>query len=164
MSNVDEELERPNPGRKPKGDDTPAALYIHCVNVYNAMLRDAKGIVITNDDGEEDTLVMWEGMLTGLIVNKMNLSVPYYTSVTRALKRMGCVRQLKRGGGTAPSQWELLHDPTPELFESALPPRTKRTDKNSLMQEQLTSFNRRLLKIETLMDEIIREAENEDER
>lgn len=61
-------------------------------------------------------IIVYEGKLTELITQKLYLSVPYYTSITRALKSMGCIRQLRRGGGSSPSQWELIREPTPELW------------------------------------------------
>jgi len=154
----------PPPGRKRSDDTTPAALYIHCVNVYNAMIREAKIVELSEPD-EEGDLVVWEGMLTALITQKMNLSVPYYTHVTRALKRMGCIRQLKRGGGTAPSQWELITDPTPDLFEKAQPPKVdKPTDKYSLLQQQVTDQNKRILNLEKALEHFINEAVQEENR
>lgn len=143
-------------------DNAPTALYLHCVSTYNQMLLTAQ-VRTTSEPGKDSAeareVVVWEGMLTSLITGELNLSIPYYTSVTRALKRMGCIRQLRRGGGTSPSQWELIRDPTPELFEKAEPRKEKRTDKYSLMQEQLTSMNRRLLKLEVALANIIEEEE-----
>jgi hypothetical protein len=128
------------------------------------MIREAKIVELSEPD-EEGDLVVWEGMLTALITQKMNLSVPYYTHVTRALKRMGCIRQLKRGGGTAPSQWELITDPTPDLFEKAQPPKVdKPTDKYSLLQQQVTDQNKRILNLEKALEHFINEAVQEENR
>jgi hypothetical protein len=139
-------------------DHAPEALFGHCVSVYEEMLKTAK-VVPLYDQEDTDEVVVWEGMLTTLITSKLNLSVPYYTSITRALKRMGCIRQIKRGGGTAPSQWELIREPTIELFDESKPLKAKPQDKYSLMQEQLNSQNSRLLRLERVLEKIIQEQE-----
>lgn len=89
----------------------PPALFGHCLSVYHEMSRQAKFV-----KSEETTMLVYEGRLTDLICNDVGLSVPYYTKVTYALKSMGCARQLRRGGGPSPSQWELLEAPTLEVF------------------------------------------------
>lgn len=132
--------------------DVPVALYGHCLITYQTMLSEASGVV---DD--DNTIIVWEGMLTRLITAQLNLSVPYYTAVTKALKRMGCIRQLKRGGGTAPSQWELLKEPTEELFINAMPKRVPKMDRYELIQMQLDSQNNRILKLEKILENIIKE-------
>jgi len=82
------------------------AIFEHCRNVYNLMEEEAKLV---------DNALIWEGHLTKLFA-RLHLSVPYYTSVTRELKRMDCIRQRRRGGGNAASQWEVVMPPSEELF------------------------------------------------
>lgn len=128
----------------------PAALYDHCVKTYNALITGAKTKLI--EDGETSTtIVVWEGMLTALITQKLYFSTPAYTSITRALKRMGCIRQLKRGGGTAPSEWELIKEPTIEAFLHDLAPKVIEQNKYALQQTQITSINARLMTVEALL-------------
>jgi hypothetical protein len=46
----------------------------------------------------------------------------YFTgnsSVLQRLQRMGCIKQLSRGGGSARSRWELLKDPDFDDFDAA---------------------------------------------
>lgn len=133
-------------------NDAPVALYGHCLTTYQTMLSEASGIV-----EDDSTIIVWEGMLTRLITSQLNLSVPYYTAVTKALKRMGCIRQLKRGGGTAPSQWELLKEPTEELFINAVPKRIPKMDRYELLQMQVDTLNNRVLKLEKVLENIIKE-------
>lgn len=64
-----------------------------------------------NDDG----MLVWTGYTTKLF-KRLNLAVPLFTSVTQHLKRMDCIRQLARGGGSSPSAWLLLQPPTETLF------------------------------------------------
>lgn len=141
---------------KEEHDVAPVALYGHCLLTYQAMLSDATAIVV-----EDKTIIVWEGMLTRLITSQLNLSVPYYTAVTKALKRMGCIRQLKRGGGTAPSQWELLKEPTEELFSDAMPTKIVKADKWELIQGQVDSLNNRVLRLEKILENIIKEETND---
>lgn len=96
-----------------KDDDTLPAMFEHCVRTYREMLSEAHGV---------GDVVVYEGFLTALITQKINLSVPYYGRVKKTLTDMGCIKQLKRGGGTAPSQWELITEPTEEAFRRVYQP------------------------------------------
>jgi hypothetical protein len=89
-------------------------IYKHCENVYAAMRKTAREVT----EGKT-RMVVWEGHLTRLIGTDLDLPTPYYTAIRGHLLAMGCVRQLRRGGGTATSQWELLKPPTPTLFDEA---------------------------------------------
>jgi hypothetical protein len=95
-----------------EADTTRApALFGHCTRVYNAMLQEAKRV-----DEAGVTLIVWEGFPTKLIMGKLKLSTPYYTYTLQALQAMGCVRQLRRGGSSTKSQWELIMEPSVEAF------------------------------------------------
>jgi hypothetical protein len=100
----------PRPEELPKADP---ALFSHCKEVYEQMKATATKMDI---DGEE--LLVWEGFLTK-VFRKLSLAVPYYTSVTNTLKMMGCCTQLRRGGGSTPSQWSLNKDPDLQDFFKA---------------------------------------------
>jgi hypothetical protein len=133
----------------------PPALYDHCVNTYRAMLAEARTITptgstdeLTEADLPDNSIIVYEGFLTQLVTSKLNLSVPYYTSIRRKLLDMGCVRQLKRGGGTSPSQWELIYEPSLQAFTEATPRKTPTQDKEAAVQEQLDNMNSRLSQVE----------------
>jgi hypothetical protein len=98
-----------------EGDEQqlPPAVYSHAVSVYGRMFEQCK-LVVPSDGTKE--MAVWEGSLVDLITKQLYLSTPYYTSVTRLLKAMGCVKQLKRGGGSGLSQWELISQPTEEKY------------------------------------------------
>lgn len=146
-------------GRKPAGDATPEALYQHCETAYRAMMQSATGRVLVDDEGVEQTIIVWEGMLTQFITGELHLSVPYYTKITQALKRMGCISQLKRGGGTAPSQWRLITEPTIQLFLTTQPMKTKPQGNQASLQQQMDSFNKRLGVMERAFTKIIEEEQ-----
>lgn len=130
--------------------ETPAALFGHCQTTYNAMLVTAQVI----DNGEAE-IVVWEGMLTNLITVQLHLSNPYYTKIREALMRMGCMKQLRRGGGTSPSQWRLLTEPTLEAYNNTLPPKTPPIDRYSILEERINVLNNRLLEVEGLLENVI---------
>jgi hypothetical protein len=92
-------------------EETLPAVFGHSKVVYEEMFKRASMTPVANDN----PMMVYEGMLTTLF-DELHLSVPFYTSVMGCLKRMGCVRQLRRGGGNSPSQWELITSPTEELF------------------------------------------------
>jgi hypothetical protein len=94
---------------------TPA-LFDHCSRVYELMLSEAKSVKEAGVD-----MIVWEGFPTNMLRDQLRLSNPYYTHVFRALKAMNCVRQLRRGGSSTPSQWELIHEPSVKAFLETLP-------------------------------------------
>ena len=96
-------------------DETPAALWDHAFSVYAAMKENAQTEVLRV--GMDDEGLVYEGFLTRLVTGELGLSVPYYSKVTRVLKDMGCIQQLRRGGATTPSRWLLLADPDYEVFQ-----------------------------------------------
>lgn len=153
-------------------DSAPPALYDHCVNTYRAMLREAKSVVTfaealnsagagelaeLNISDNQNQIIVYEGFLTQLVTGKLNLSVPYYTHVRKALMEMGCVRQLKRGGGTSPSQWELIYEPTLEAFMSAQSGKKKppKQTKESMLQEQVNALNSRVSDLEGQVEAVL---------
>lgn len=149
-------------------ESAPPALFEHCVNTYKEMLRQAKSVVtvspgdpnaLEGSDDEEDRagqIIVYEGYFTQLVTSKLNLSVPYYTAIRKTLLEMGCIRQLKRGGGTSPSQWELIYEPTFEAFQSAKPKKASKQTKDAMIQEQLDTLSTRVSDLEDLMEDIRR--------
>jgi len=95
------------------------SLFTHSCDVYQAMLEKATAVQLSEEEGG-GTMIVYEGFLTQLF-KELRLSVPYFTSVTQELKRMNCIRQLRRGGGQAPSQWELVRAPSEELWRETEP-------------------------------------------
>lgn len=103
--------EEPYVNIDPIGLTKVPALYGHCVKAYKVMESEAYEAGL-----DADAKLVWEGHLTRLVSGQLNLSTPYYTGVTRALRSMGCIRQLRRGGGSTESMWELVKPPTEELW------------------------------------------------
>lgn len=128
---------------------TTPVLFHHCVETYNAMNEEAKTVT---EKGEK--ALVYEGHLTRLITQQLGLAVPYYTSVTKALKGMKCIRQLRRGGGNATSQWELIKAPTEEDFINIQPPKIPRQDKMSAVQQQVRDLNHRVNELENFVKQI----------
>ena len=153
----------------------PPALFDHCVNTYRAMLARAKTVVsapimspdlndleaeaaetLLSDDPTVGSIVVYEGFFTALLRDELHLSVPYYTSVRRKLIEMGCARQLKRGGGNSPSQWELICEPTLELFTAseAQKKTAKGKDTLAMVQDQVLQLIRRVSVLEQSVEAI----------
>jgi hypothetical protein len=92
--------------------EAPPALFEHCATVYKAMKDEAQ---IVEREGQD--VLIYEGFLTKLF-ERLHLSTPYYSSVMAELQRMDCVRQLRRGGGSSPSEWAVVQKPTRQLWDS----------------------------------------------
>lgn len=125
------------------------AMYQHCIDVYSKMRVEA---IIT--EGEDDRILMWEGFLTRL-TRGLGLSTPYYTMVRQELVRMGCIRQLRRGGGTSPSQWELVHKPTPDLYHNAKARPTREKTRLDTLEQRIKDLHERLCNVEQQLGTII---------
>lgn len=160
MANLTEEV----------NEGAPPALFEHCVNTYRVMLAEAKpvtqmgtaltaaergGETVVDLQGHGNEIMVYEGFFTQLVTSKLNLSVPYYTTVRRALMNMGCIRQLKRGGGTSPSQWELIYEPTLDAFMNQQPKREKSHTKTDAMREELSSLKIRVGEVEDQVQDLL---------
>jgi hypothetical protein len=123
----------------------PPKLYEHCLTVFEQMRTEAKPTAV-----EGTHALVYEGFLTRLF-NKLSLATPYYTSVMQALRKMGCVKQLSRGGGASPSKWELLQEPTLELFNSSTAKRLHDNTKMGQLQQQVSDLRDRLDDVEEMV-------------
>jgi hypothetical protein len=123
----------------------PPKLYEHCVTVFEQMREEA-----TPAQVEGTHALVYEGFLTRLF-NKLSLATPYYTSVMQALRKMGCVKQLSRGGGASPSKWELLQEPTVELFTNAQAKRLVDNSWRGQVTQQLHDITERVGDLEEIL-------------
>jgi hypothetical protein len=84
-------------------------IYAQIVDVYGAMLdRSTPGVMPGGPP-------VYRGFTTHL-VEELGYGIPHYTVIMRRLRSMGCIHQLVAGGRSVQSEWELLTEPTPELF------------------------------------------------
>jgi hypothetical protein len=129
-------------------EDTIPALYHHCVRMYRAMMDEA-----TLVDMEGVQSVVYEGFLTDLVKNKLNLSTPYYTKCRKALLEMGCIKQLRRGGSSTPSQWLLIREPLLTNFdpEAIVSPPPITLEQYQAQQQQINALNQRMHTIEQIL-------------
>jgi hypothetical protein len=97
--------------------DVASAMLEHCQKVYEALQSDAVEELV-GEDGDEQAVLAWTGHMTK-VIRDCGLPSPYYTTVLNHMKRMGCIEQARRGGGTATSKWYLWTAPTNELFTTA---------------------------------------------
>jgi hypothetical protein len=126
--------------------EAPPSLFLHCSSVFELMKKRAKPEVI-----EGTHALVYRGFLTHLITQDLELATPYYTHVMHRLKKMNCVRQLQRGGGPSPSTWELLEEPTLELYESVEEKKTKPMTWKGQTDEVV---QRLLTRVETLEEQM----------
>ncbi len=121
------------------------ALFEQCLELYEAMADEAS--MQTIQYGETEEGLVYEGFLTHLVTDsdKLNYSTPMYTKLTRQLKAMDCMRQLKRGGSTAMSRWLLLQPPTLKHFRSVMTQKVARpSGRLDAMDQQIRDLNERL--------------------
>lgn len=119
---------------------TPTSVvFDHCVRVYKEMAEQSRWEKVD----EDHEWFVYEGYLTKLF-QSLQLSVPYYTKVMEVLKAMGCLEQIRRGGGNTPSRWRLVLPPEEESFNSFI--NVKRTGKGRLAkaEQELRSAHKRI--------------------
>src|SRR5690348_16529377 len=102
----------------------------HCTNVYDSMKAESE---IKEVEGSR--MLVWEGFLTHL-TSELDLPTPYYTRLRRDLIRMGCINQLRRGGGTTPSLWQVIKPPTLDLYLSTAHTRSERESNHHMAMQQ----------------------------
>jgi hypothetical protein len=96
-----------------------------------------------------EPLRIYTGHLTSLF-QKLELAMPYYTTVMKGLKALNCVEQLRRGGGTSQSKWVLLEAPTEQAwvdYEDNKRGGVKQ-GKVAMLEQQLAGLNSRIQAIE----------------
>lgn len=122
-------------------------IYDHCVRVYeemHAQSREEELDFADPGDGEfvnKHQVLVYEGHLTKLFAG-LQLSTPYYTSVMNHLKAMGCVEQLRRGGGNSPSRWMLVRPPAEEAFNSIENQKRLSRGKVAALEQQVRDLSR----------------------
>lgn len=121
-------------------------IYDHCVRVYDEMHAQSREeqLDLTDPDsefGNTHQALVYEGHLTKLFAN-LQLSTPYYTSVMNHLKAMGCVEQLRRGGGNSPSRWMLVRPPSEESFNSIENQKRLSRGKVAALEQQVRDLSR----------------------
>jgi hypothetical protein len=119
----------------------PPAAFDHCIRVY-AILDEEAVLEDVKTEDETLNLKVWSGALTK-VFQRLELATPYYTSVMAHLKAMGCVEQLSRGGGSAPSKWVLYQEPTRELFDEAPAMKPQKTaDRLKALEQQVRDLTK----------------------
>jgi len=99
-------------------DEKPTpALFDHAVRVYEEMLKQSRKELPPGEELEPVSEVdVYTGHLTRLFAD-LNIANPYYTKIMNTLVELGCVEQLRRGGGKAQSKWVLCKAPVEDIFK-----------------------------------------------
>ena len=118
-----------------------STLFEHCNNMYHAMHERAT---------MEDDRLVYEGKTTQLLTS-VGISIPYYSHVMKALQRMGCVEQLRRGGGPTPSRWALWKEPSEEDFEAAVGPIRRVSRENTDVYKRINALEEELKAVKALL-------------
>lgn len=159
MSTETEEEERPT-----------SVIFDHCVAVYGEMKSQAREedlsdtMDIVPPESAQEMRLVYEGHLTKLFAG-LGLSTPYYTAIMGHLKAMGCVEQLRRGGGNSPSRWMLVRPPDEEAFKSIETRNRHSRGKTAAVEQQIrdltvqiNALSARLSNVEAVMTDLTRLA------
>lgn len=119
-------------------------MFQHCLLVYNKMLEQSM-------QGADSMPSVYRGYLTHLIRDDLGLPLPYYTTIKRALEDLGCIDQVKRGGGPQPSEWLLYHPPDPLAYAQLQFNNETRGSRIEMLEQAVASMNQRLGKLERML-------------
>jgi hypothetical protein len=121
------------------GDDrTVPKLFDWALSVYDAMHRASTMQEIV--EGNPPVRV-YEGHLTNLC-RDLDMPNPYYTKIMKALKELGCVEQLRRGGGSAMSRWILIKAPESGQFIDRVERQSARNGKVGQLEQRLRDLQK----------------------
>lgn len=140
-------------------DEKPtSALFEHCVNVYEAMKSEAREEDFDTGwrdertgltSGAMQTKLVYEGHLTKLFAG-LGLSTPYYTAVRKQLIGMGCIEQIRRGGGNSSSRWILNYAPSEEHYKVIEQRQRPPSGKVAMLEQQVRNLIKRVTDLEDL--------------
>ncbi len=119
-------------------------IYEYSVQTYEEMVEQASTEGLGSAYGDEEGLV-YDGHTTKLI-RDLGLPTPYYTKVLKELKRMDCIRQLRRGGSTTTSRWLLMQEPTVDLFTKMQASNKPGGSRMDILEQQMRDIRDRLNK------------------
>ena len=133
---------------------TPA-LFGHCQRVYREMHARSKR-ADENEESDGYDVIVYEGMITKLICSDLNYAMPMYTRILRCMQELGCIRQIRRGGSTTPSLWELIKEPDENAFLALVPKKRKPVSKVEMLADQVNSLTSRVNQMETTLDQLVK--------
>lgn len=140
-------------------DENPVPImFEHCCVVFAEMMKQSEEEQVgqgVEEGSVPETIKVYEGFLTTLFQD-LRMSVPYYTTIMKALKAMNCVEQLRRGGGTSKSKWVLYHEPTEEGFMAYMNGRTspRRQGQLAALEQRNRDLAARVSEAEKRLDRI----------
>jgi len=130
------------------------ALYEHACRVYKAMEEQATWSTLEGVDSDRQFL-LYEGHLTNLF-RKLLLSVPYYTKIRNMLIALGCIEQVRRGGGNGTSKWVLWHAPALDAWKEVEARKPARGNTKTVQEQQIKDLNTRVAVLEQRMEVLIK--------
>jgi hypothetical protein len=124
------------------------AMFEHAQKVWIAMLEHA------GPDEEYAGKLVYEGHLTNLF-KKLRLSVPYYTAIKNQLTAMGCIEQVRRGGGNGTSKWVMWKEPNLGEWKNTAPSKARTGNKISIQEQRIKDLAARVLRLENIVDALM---------
>lgn len=130
--------------------DKLPTVFTHCVKTYEMMLKHKSS---NTYEGKP----VYRGHLTKDMEEHLGLTTAQYSRIMKMLVEMGCVYQLKRGAGRAPSEWLLANTPTYESFAYVKGKQLDRAHKKARPEDQrfadimviITELSERLERVES---------------
>jgi hypothetical protein len=116
------------------------AMWDHLKKIYEFMESHSEE---TTDN--EQSIKVYEGFTTRMF-QEASVPVPYYGKILDALTEMGCISQLRRGGGTSPSMWALWKPPEYDAYMviHRKEPINPKIGKSQVLEQRMDALEARL--------------------
>lgn len=125
------------------------AMFEHAQRVYDTMHQASR-----KESVGERSILVYEGHLTGLF-KKLLLPQPYYTKIKNMLVAMGCIEQLRRGGGNGTSKWVVWHAPELEAWKTTEAKRPSRGNAQTMHGQMIKDLASRVDKLEQVVEALL---------
>jgi hypothetical protein len=135
-----------------EAEEALPVMYDHSLKVFKAMFEKATPERLP---GYDEPVMVYTGHLTKLITDELKLPNPYYTATTRELVRMGCILQLRRGGGNASSQWVLVKMPSEQLWREKVATKRRSTSRLDFLEQGQRDIHNRLTQLENQIRQLL---------
>jgi hypothetical protein len=127
----------------------------HCQRVYDHLYSKATDRLV-----DDEVQRIYEGFLTQTFA-EAGVEAYYYTHVMNELKRMDCVRLLRRGGGKTPSALLLIERPDEDRFHGVFAARATYSP-HELLKEEVARLKNRVDRVESLVYAITKQERTEE--
>lgn len=131
------------------------ALLKHSYSAYDLLASLAEPVALD----EDNEVLMYTGSVTSTLLNIEGINTGNYSMVMNALKVMGCIDQIVKGGGRTKSTIKLNYPPDLTKFLATRETKKHGRAKDRAVQQQVSDIVERLTRVEAENRKLLRRIE-----